>query len=229
MTEPSNRDEDDLLAAELALGLLDDTERRQALVRIETDPAFRRLHARWQAHAAALVDDGEEAPPAELWDTIAGSLPANENRRPSRLRVWQAATAASLVAALALGAVALRPPAPPRPIVVRHVTLVAVLTGSGSGALAVSYDATARRLTTAPAGLKLGGSAAQLWAIAAGAKPVSLGIVPPEGAHATVASARAAAAIVGDATLAVSVEPRGGSPTGQPTGPVILTGKITAS
>jgi anti-sigma-K factor RskA len=37
----------------------------------------------------------------------------------------------------------------------------------------------------------------------------------------------AAALMAAGATLAISVEPKGGSPTGQPTGPVILSGKIT--
>jgi anti-sigma-K factor RskA len=31
-----------------------------------------------------------------------------------------------------------------------------------------------------------------------------------------------------DAALAVSMEPPGGSPTGQPTGPVIASGKLTS-
>jgi len=31
-----------------------------------------------------------------------------------------------------------------------------------------------------------------------------------------------------NAVLAVSLEPLGGSPTGQPTGPVIATGKLTS-
>jgi anti-sigma-K factor RskA len=44
----------------------------------------------------------------------------------------------------------------------------------------------------------------------------------------TVPSAQAGRLKPG-ATLAVSVEPVGGSPTGQPTGPVILTGKLTAT
>jgi anti-sigma-K factor RskA len=30
----------------------------------------------------------------------------------------------------------------------------------------------------------------------------------------------------GDTVFAVSLEPRGGSPTGQPTGPVLWTGKL---
>ena len=33
--------------------------------------------------------------------------------------------------------------------------------------------------------------------------------------------------IAADATLAVSLEPPGGSPTGAPTGPVIANGKLT--
>jgi anti-sigma-K factor RskA len=36
------------------------------------------------------------------------------------------------------------------------------------------------------------------------------------------------ARITPDATLAVSMEPPGGSPTGQPTGPVIASGTLTS-
>jgi anti-sigma-K factor RskA len=36
------------------------------------------------------------------------------------------------------------------------------------------------------------------------------------------------ARITADATLAVSMEPPGGSPTGQPTGPVIARGTLTS-
>ena len=32
--------------------------------------------------------------------------------------------------------------------------------------------------------------------------------------------------IISEATYAVSIEPRGGSPTGAPTGPVVFTGKL---
>jgi anti-sigma-K factor RskA len=37
-----------------------------------------------------------------------------------------------------------------------------------------------------------------------------------------------AALVKGNATLAVSLEPPGGSTTGLPTGPVIATGKLTS-
>ena len=64
------------------------------------------------------------------------------------------------------------------------------------------------------------GQVHELWIIAPNAAPVSLGLLedrplvvtypsPPEGF-----------------VFAVSVEPSGGSPTGQPTGPVILTAEV---
>ncbi|KAF0114734.1 MAG: hypothetical protein FD150_1373, partial [Rhodobacteraceae bacterium] len=64
------------------------------------------------------------------------------------------------------------------------------------------------------------GQVHELWIIAPNANPVSLGLLqdrplvvtyptPPEGF-----------------VFAVSVEPEGGSPTGQPTGPVILTAEV---
>ncbi len=36
-------------------------------------------------------------------------------------------------------------------------------------------------------------------------------------------------ALLGDTVFAVSLEPEGGSPTGQPTGPVLYTGKLVAT
>ncbi len=66
----------------------------------------------------------------------------------------------------------------------------------------------------------------ELWAIAGG-PPKSLGLVSatPGKPLLVPASAVAAAGTV----LAVSLEPQGGSPTGQPTGPVLFQGKVLAN
>ena len=74
--------------------------------------------------------------------------------------------------------------------------------------------------------------ALELWTIAPGAAPRSLGLLPSVDAAIGSADASAAAfsarGTVGAAdTLAISVEPSGGSTTGAPTGPVILQGKIS--
>ena len=50
-----------------------------------------------------------------------------------------------------------------------------------------------------------------------GAPPVSLGLIPATGNAALPLSAQALAVLAQSSALAVSLEPAGGSPTGQPT------------
>ena len=56
--------------------------------------------------------------------------------------------------------------------------------------------------------------------------PVSLGLLPQHGNQQLVVSAKTAA-LLQQSGLAVSLEPVGGSPTGQPTGAVLYQGKLT--
>lgn len=66
----------------------------------------------------------------------------------------------------------------------------------------------------------------ELWLIPKeGGAPLSLAVLGKLDAHLIVPAGHRARLAAG-ATLAVSVEPAGGSPTGAPTGPVILTGAI---
>jgi anti-sigma-K factor RskA len=72
------------------------------------------------------------------------------------------------------------------------------------------------------------GRSLQMWLIPPGGKPVSLGVIPP-GGDGEIKLASAQKALMGESsTLAVSLEPEGGSPTGQPTGPVLYQGTLTA-
>ena len=59
-----------------------------------------------------------------------------------------------------------------------------------------------------------------------GRAPVSMGLVPASGIDRVALRAPAGVALQEIPALAVSVEPAGGSPTGAPTGPVILTGRV---
>jgi anti-sigma-K factor RskA len=56
--------------------------------------------------------------------------------------------------------------------------------------------------------------------------PVSLGLIPASGEISLRLTAELAAALVAAGGLAVSLEPAGGSPTGQPTGPILYQGVI---
>lgn len=70
------------------------------------------------------------------------------------------------------------------------------------------------------------GKSYELWMLPDGGAPVSLGVLPSSGAL-TVSLADAAVATLAHApALAVSLEPAGGSPTGQPTGPVLYSAPL---
>jgi anti-sigma-K factor RskA len=81
-----------------------------------------------------------------------------------------------------------------------------------------------RRLTGPPQKEK----SYELWAIGGGRdKPQSLGVVETV-LNIPVSQLRAPLASLEKTSLAISLEPRGGSPTGQPTGAILFTGKLVA-
>lgn len=107
-----------------------------------------------------------------------------------------------------------------------QTTHVAVLRDDKAHAeLLVTFDAQAQKLHLQ----QVGGFAVppdrslQLWALPAGGKPRSLGVLA---AAATQALPAAAGQVQGVPMLAISLEPKGGVPSeGGPTGPVLFTGE----
>ena len=213
-------DDDDLLAAELALGLADDpaTAARRA-----SDPVFAQRVEWWEVHFAGLTAPLGEEPSPGVWQRIAARLPANDNTGVLRWKLVSGALAA--VSAISLFMLAQRPQIelPPQP----GAPVVASLSGEKGSALSISYDSTARRLTIAPVQLDPGKGDAELWVIPVGAtRAVSLGVIDahkPSSHQLNPAQARLVAA---GATFAISLEQRGGSPTGQHVGPIVASGKL---
>jgi anti-sigma-K factor RskA len=222
-------DDDDLLAAELAFGLIDSAERQAAEARLGRDRAFAAAHERWQAHAAASFGAGE-APPAGVWKAIERRIPANDvdpmSVRRATLRWWQAGAIAASVAAIVLGVVARQKLETDTVAQQATAPMVAVLTGD-KGVVTVSFDPASGRMIVAANGVDVGDRSPELWVIPADGKPRSMGVMNAAAPSWATVPATAASAMAAGATIAVSVEPVGGSPTGQPTGPVILTGKLT--
>jgi anti-sigma-K factor RskA len=72
--------------------------------------------------------------------------------------------------------------------------------------------------------IRVSGRSLELWALPREGKPRSLGVVANE-ERGNLKLLAAADQTLGDVpALAISLEPAGGSPTGQPTGPVLYTG-----
>ena len=213
----SPRDEDDALAAEYVLGVQDLPERAATEARIKRDTGFASMVTGWEIRLGDLNDAFDEAPAPNLLPQIEARLFPKLAPAPRKSRFgfgWLAGGAVAAVLALASIATL----APPR------AELVATLaTADNRLAYSVTHFGDTLQITRVAGVPAVTGQVHELWIIAPDAKPVSLGLLedkpliityptPPEGF-----------------IFAVSIEPTGGSPIGQPTGPVILTAKVGAN
>lgn len=222
----ASAEDPDRLAAEFALGLLDGADRAAALRRMIAEPAFARKVDAWRERLAPLNDAIPElAPPARLWSSI--ELRLSDRSRGALIR-WRTATAAATALAAALLAViVLRSPAQsPKPVAAPAPTLVAQLGAPQATALLAVYDDARGNLIVRPAVIDAHDRDAELWVIPNGGRPVSLGVIARDRPTKVALGARRSL-LVRNAVLAVSLEPLGGSPTGQPTGPVVAEGVIS--
>jgi anti-sigma-K factor RskA len=222
-----------MIAGEYVLGTLDAAERRAFARRLLTEPALVALVADWQERLAPmLLSAPEVAPPTDLWARIDNAtraqVAANDNQRIGR---WQIATAAAALLALVTSGLALRsPPAPQTqaPIVAQAPQqglaqqIAALSSEGGAPALLVTYANGKMRVVPVNVTPKPGHSL-ELWVIAGKAAPKSIGLMPAKG-PAAMDNLHVDPAL--DTTIAVSVEPIGGSPTGSPTGPVVYSGRM---
>ena len=235
-------EQDDLLAAELVLGLLEGDELRAARVRVATDPDFAESAARWEARLVPLADEiaGVE-PEASVWDgivrAVAAAPLADANVVPIRrkLALWRGAAvgmtavAASLALLVAYQSAGDAPPTGPIIASAPAPMMIATLASPQTDAsLSVAYDPQQASMLVTPGRLEgAAGHEHQLWIIPPGGDPVSLGMVRPGAPLRMPVPIALKPHFRNSATLAVSVEPTGGSPTGQPTGPVIASGALT--
>lgn len=214
----------DILAGELALGLLEGDARGEALRLMLADPGFARRVDIWRERLGPLDDAVPQITPSDrVWRLIDRRLTGADHGAIMR---WRAATAAATALAAALLAViVLRPPAP-MPSPVRQPLLVAQLGDPAATALLAVYEDQDGNLIVRPSVVDARDRDPELWIIPKGGRPVSLGVVARDRPTRVVMGARRAL-LARDASLAVSLEPIGGSPTGQPTGPVVAQGVLS--
>ena len=140
------------------------------------------------------------------------------------LAFWRGLTlAASVLAAACLAALiylgALTQPQP----------LVATIEGDGHRHFVATIDTKRGTVAVVPAAFSADATRVpELWLIPADGKPRPVGLLRADRTVTLTLPADLAALAKGDAVLAVSLEPPGGSTTGLPTGPVIATGKLTS-
>jgi anti-sigma-K factor RskA len=237
MSSTGTRDEDDGAppsAAEYVLGVLDARERRRCQLRVLRDPEFAREVAFWEERLGGLAQGVASVPPPEgAWARIEAALGEEAGAKKPRAGLWQSL---AFWRALALGASALAAACLAALIYVgafapTGVPFVAKLDiEGGETGFVAAMSASGGNLTIVPAALlsPQEQKAFELWLIPAGEKPHSLGLIDPNKPVTVTVPKDLLTKVKSDAVLAVSLEPAGGSPTGQPTGPVIANGKLAA-
>ena len=229
------------LAAEYALGLLTGDDLRAARNLDRESPSFRQEVARWRGRLAGLADEIQAvSPPPSAWQAVEARIdPAAagnivELRRS--MRQWRFATAAMTALAACLALVLLIRPVPPSVqsgVPAEGQPPMVAMLGSDAGGMKVvaSWDPTAHQLVLAVPGEMPADPthSHERWVIPAGGKPRSLGTMPADRRMHMKLANRLADLLQEGATIAISVEPKGGSPTGQPTGPVVAAGALKSA
>jgi anti-sigma-K factor RskA len=227
----SDLDGDDGLAIDVALGALSRDALRAAEARMARDPAFRSNVEEWQRVLAPLDEATPPASPSpQVWSRIMAVIePApHVAAKPSiwsSLGLWRGLAGSSMaLAAVAAVLLVARPGVPPA-----TELLVATLASEGGASLiTATYDASRGAIILTPAGkTDDAGRTPELWVIEGDNPPRSLGTIDLASPESRVIPAERLKGLKAGATLAISLEPKGGSKTGAPTGPVVATGKLT--
>jgi len=224
---PDNSEELSVLAGEYVLGLLDAHEADEVAAALAVNAELRRAVVFWEGRLHPLSSLAVSAePPSGTWQAIEARIRTRTAKPVARsfwtnLALWRWSTAgfAAAAAALALWIAVTPVPGP---------SLVAILHPPQQDQ--ASWIATAGRsglvLRAVTSAMPPSDRAFELWAIAPGAtQPRSLGVISPNG---ELKLSRLPADLRDGATLAISIEPIGGSPRKLPSGPVVYVGSVKA-
>jgi anti-sigma-K factor RskA len=218
----------DALCGEYLIGTLQGSARRRFERALREEPRVALRLEHWRTTMAPRYSPAIAVRPSpQVWKRLQAELGLPRYRTPllRRLGLWRALAAGAMAALVAGIAVEVLKPVPTEPAAVT----IAQLEGQADVArvtAALSPDRNTLQLHAARPVLAGPAQSYELWLIPAeGGAPLSLAVLGNLDARVPVAPAHSKRLVPG-AKLAISVEPAGGSPTGAPTGPVIMAGQI---
>lgn len=222
----------DKLAAEYVLGTLRGRARARFESLMRYDGALRSVVKDWEGRLIPLAQAGTDiAPPERVWQALSGRLAGKPRAQRwwESLALWRglAATGAAFALVLAI-ATGFAPEAEP------PMAMMAVMNDAqGRPAMTVSWPSMQtmrdrpflriRVIQEHP--VMAPGTAWELWMLPGGeGTPVSLGLITTDVDQVMQLKPELAARIERAWGIAMTVEPKGGSPTGKPTGPMVMKG-----
>jgi anti-sigma-K factor RskA len=225
----AGKDGDDATAAEFALGVLADAEYEAVRARLAQEPGLRGALRAWRRRLSGLDSEfAESAPPPAVWSRLERRLfPAARSAFWDSLGLWRGLTGA--MAAIAVVAI-VQNVMPPRPDPNAFAAqLVAALSAQGSNVQVVAlYNAQSGEVRITPiSGQVVPDKDYELWAIEGDQPAKSLGVIPIDARKDVTIKPDILAGFGTGTTLAITLEQKGGSPTGKAQGPIVAAGKAT--
>lgn len=215
----------DALAAEYVLGTLAGTARRRLARMASVDRALAAHIARWEALLTPLAESVQPVtPPDRVWQAIEARIGSREAPQSwwDSLAFWRnwGLAATGLAAALMIATAVIKPaPAP-------EAGMFAVLsTPENVPRMIVEKHAGMIKVKVVKAWASLPENDLELWVVPKSGAPRSLGVVS-YAKDSEVRMANLENLLADGAAFAISKEPKGGSPSGAPTGPVLCSGAI---
>ncbi|MGM0768135.1 MAG: anti-sigma factor [Pseudomonadota bacterium] len=212
------------LAAEYVLGSLKGKARQRFERWMMESGRARREVWYWEEKLGRLSDQvPERAPPSSVWRGIERRLwpPAQAAARTTKTaRLWPAWSLLATAAALVLAVMLVQQPTSEQAFRLSG----AVVQADASDPLWLVSESggdNRLRLRSVAATSAAAGKDYELWIVPDNGNPLSLGVMPVGDVHQVELTDEARETLSRSRTLAISLEPQGGSPTGAPTGPIL--------
>ena len=216
------------LAAEYVVGTLNGLARRRLERQMLVDKNMRETVAQWESYLVPLAENVQPVnPPGRIWQVIESRINARNATKTAsgwweRVAFWRnlGLATSGLAAALLFAFISLRP-------AVAEPEMVAVLTTPESVPRMIIEQQKSGELLIKMVNpwAAMPDQSLELWVIPKAGAPRSLGVVPHD-RDSRVQLANLSGKLADGTAFAISREPKGGSPTGAPTGPVLCSGAI---
>ena len=215
------------LAAEYVLGSLRGSARKRFERWMMESAKVRQEVWFWEQKLGLLsAEVAEVMPPSSVWGSIERRLWSQQalghkaQARANQRWFWPALSALATAAALVM-AVALVQTSPPTSEVQLSGAIVQADTKDPLWLVSETGQGKLLKLRAVSASAAATGKDYELWIVPESGQPLSLGVIPVGELHQVTLTDEARQTLSQSRTLAISLEPVGGSPTGAPTGPIL--------
>lgn len=215
------------LAAEYVLGSLQGQARRRFERWMMESVQVRREVWYWEEKLVQLSGKVPEVqPPKSAWQAIERRLWPQQGPAESKFGLrwlWPGWSLAATAVAVILAVLVVQQPAPSP-----QLSGAIVQSGVNDPLWMVRESGPDRllKLRSVAASAADPGKDYELWIVPESGQPLSLGVIPVGGVYQVTLTDEARTALSKSRTLAISLEPIGGSPTGAPTGPILHVTKL---